>query len=64
MAKKTYYSMNDVPIGTEMIVKKNDKKVVLIQIHNFPTTFKTKDENGVEEKYYTYEVNILNWPPE
>ena len=64
MAKKTYYSMNDVPIGTEMIVKINHKKVVLVQIHNFPTTFKTKDEHGVEEKYYTYEVDIINWPPE
>jgi len=56
--------MNDVPVGTEMIVKKNNKKVVLVQIHNYPTTFKTKDENGVEEKYYTYEVNIVNWPPQ
>ena len=26
--------------------------------------FVTKDENGVEEKYYTYEVDIIDWPPQ
>jgi len=63
MAKK-YYSMNEVPSGTDMIVKKNGKKVILLEIHNFPTIFKTKDEEGVEKNYYTYEVDIINWPPE
>ena len=64
MAKRIYYSMNDVPIGTQMIVKSSNKKVVLVQEFNYPTTFVTKDENGVEEKYYTYEVDIIDWPPQ
>mgnify|MGYP001280128781 FL=1 len=61
---KQYYSMNEVPLGTDMIIKKNAKKVTLIEIHNFPTTFKTKDEEGIEKNYYTYEVDIIGWPPE
>tara|TARA_B100000959_G_C14606291_1_gene470219 strand:- start:54 stop:248 length:195 start_codon:yes stop_codon:yes gene_type:complete len=63
MAKK-YYSMNEVPVGTDMIIKKNGKKVTLVEIHNFPTTFKTTDEEGIEKNYYTYEVDIIGWPPE
>ena len=43
--------MNDVPIGTQMIVKSSNKKVVLVQKFIYPTTFVTKDENGVEEIY-------------
>ena len=61
MAKK-YYSMNEVPIGTEMIIKSSGLKGVLIDIQNFPTTFKVKDENNLINNYYTYEVEILNWP--
>ena len=64
MAKKKYYSMNQVPIGTEMIVKSSGCKGVLLEVQNFPTTFKIKDEQGVIKNYYTYEVEILNWPPE
>ena len=63
MAKK-YFSMNEVPVGTNMIVKETGEKVILLEIHNFPTTFKTKDEGGIEKNYYTYEVDIVGWPPE
>ena len=62
MAKK-YFSMNEVPVGTNMIVKETREKVTLLEIHNFPTTFKTKNEGGVEKNYYTYEVDIIGWPP-
>jgi len=61
MAKK-YYSMNEVPIGTDMTIKENGKKVTLVEVINFPTIFKTKDEDGIEKNYYTYEVDIINWP--
>jgi len=60
MAKK-YYSMNEVPIGTEMKVKKTGEIVVLIEIQNFPTTFVTENSTGFKEKYLTHEVEILNW---
>ena len=63
MAKKKYYSMNQVPVGTKMKVKKTGEEVVLVEIQNFPTTFKTVNEAGDESSYYTYEVEIDEWPP-
>ena len=63
MSKKKYYSLNQVPIGTEMIIKSSGEKGVLLEIQNFPTTFKIEDSQGVVKNYYTYEVEILNWPP-
>ena len=62
MAKK-YYSMNEVPIGTNMIIKKTGLKGVLLEIKNFPTMFKLEDENKNINNYYTYEVEIIDWPP-
>ena len=62
MAKK-YYSMNEVPIGTEMIVKSSGVKGTLLEVQNFPTTFKIKVQTGEVNNYYTYEVDILDWPP-
>ena len=61
MAKK-YFSMNEVPIGTKMIIKSSGLKGELVKIQNFPTTFNVKDENGGTNNYYTYEVKILVWP--
>ena len=63
MAKK-YYSMNEVPAGTKMIVKATNKEVSLVQVQHFPTSFKAKDEQGSISNYYTYEVEIKNWPPQ
>ena len=63
MAKKKYYSMNQVPAGTKMKVKKTGEEVVLVEIQNFPTTFKTVNEAGNTLRYYTYEVEIDGWPP-
>ena len=62
MAKK-YHSMNEVPVGTEMIIKSSKLKGVLLEVQNFPTSFKVEDENGTISNYYTYEVEIVNWPP-
>ena len=61
---KKYFSLNEVPIGTKMIVKATNKEVELVEIQNFPTTFITKSLNGEKEKYLTYEVKILDWPKE
>ena len=63
MAKK-YYSMNEVPIGSKMIVKSSNEEVVLIEIQHFPTTFKTKSIDGKINSYFTFEVDIEGWPPE
>ena len=62
MAKK-YYSMNEVPIGTKMIIKESGQEVILVEIQNFPTSFKVEDPSGKVESYFTYEVEIENWPP-
>ena len=63
MAKK-YYSMNDVPAGTKMIVKDTEEEVTLVQVHNFPTTFITENSDKIKKNYMTYEVDIVDWPPE
>jgi len=62
MANK-YYSMNEVPIGTEVIIKSSGKKGILMDIQHFPTSFKIKDEDDVINNYFTYEVELLGWPP-
>jgi len=63
MAKK-YFSLNEVPIGTKMIVKSSNEEVELIEIQNFPTTFITKSYDGKISKHLTHEVDILDWPKE
>ena len=59
-----YFSLNEVPVGTKMIVKATNKEVELVKIQNFPTTFIAKSSNGEKEKYLTHEVEILDWPKE
>ena len=63
MAKK-YYSMNEVPPGTKMIVKETEEEVTLIEVQNFPTTFITENSDKIKKNYMTYEVDIVDWPPE
>ena len=63
MAKK-YFSLNEVPIGTKMIIKSTKEQVELIEVQNFPTTFIVKFNDGKKSKYFTYEVEILDWPKE
>ena len=63
MPKKKYYSLNQVPAGTKMIVKKTKEEVVLVEVQNYPTTFITENSDNVKKNYMTYEVDIVNWPP-
>ena len=63
MAKK-YYSMNEVPPGTKMIVKETKEEVTLIEVQNFPTTFITENFDKIKKNYMTYEVDVIDWPPE
>ena len=62
MAKK-YYSMNEVPPGTKMIVKDTEEEVTLIEVQNFPTIFITENSDKIKKNYMTYEVDIVDWPP-
>ena len=50
-----YRVLIDVPIGTEMIVKKTGVSVLLEEIRNYPTRYKCSDGNY----YKTHEVNIM-----
>ena len=59
--KKVYHTMNDVPIGTEMVHR--DKKGKLIEIHQFPTMFKVQFEDDSVDVFLTHEVEIIGWPP-
>ena len=63
MAKK-YFSLNEVPIGTKMIIKSTKDEVELIEIQNFPTTFIVKSHDGKINKHLTHEVDVLGWPKE
>ena len=55
--------MNDVPIGTEMIVKESNQKGTLKEIIAFPTTFTIELENNKTQHCLTHEVDIIGWPP-
>ena len=52
---KKYRVLIDVPIGTEMIVKKTEQSVILEEIRFYPTRYRCSDGNF----YKTHEVNIL-----
>ena len=63
MVRKKYDTMNDVPIGTEMLDKLNDnRKGTLIEIQNFPTMFKIGFDDGKTVMRLTHEVEIIGWP--
>jgi len=59
---KQYFSLNNVPLGTKLIVKKTSEEVELVEIQNFPTTFIAKSKDGIKSNYYTHEVEIVDWP--
>ena len=61
MAKK-YISLNEVPVGTKMIVKETKEEVELMAIQNFPTTFIVKFDDGRKDSFLTHQVEILDWP--
>ena len=61
MAKK-YISLNEVPVGTKMIVKETKEEVELMAIQNFPTTFIVKFDDGRKDSFLTHQFEILDWP--
>ena len=61
--KKVYYTMNEVPVGTDMIYKYDGRRCKLLEIHNFPTMFKVEFEDDTTGLCLTHEVNIIGWPP-
>ena len=57
---KEYFSMNNVPIGTQLKIKEDQRIVELIEILHYPTLFKTKDDNGNIKNFQTNEVEIID----
>ena len=54
-----YFSMNEVPIGTEVKIKNSDLIGRIVEVFHFPTTFKVEFENGSSIVYKTHEIEIL-----
>ena len=54
-----YFSMNDVPIGTKMKIKGTEEVCTLVQVFNFPTTFKVEKDDGSQVVFKTHEVEIV-----
>ena len=59
-----YKNMNTIPIGTKMKIKKTGEIVTLEEIRNFPTRYKTINNNGEVEYYQTFEVEIIEFTKE
>ncbi len=51
--------LTKIPIGTKFKVKETGKIVTLEEIRNFPTRYKTINNNGEVEYYQTFEVEII-----
>ena len=62
LGKKVYYTMNDVPIGTKMVIKNTNQTGTLKEIIHFPTTFVVELESNKTQKCLTHEVDIIGWP--
>ena len=55
----SYYSMNEVPIGTKVKIKNSELIGNIIEIFHFPTTFKIEFEDGAFQIYKTHEIELL-----
>ena len=52
--------LTQIPIGTKLKVKASGEIVTLEEIRNFPTRYKTKNENGEINYYKTYAVEQID----
>ena len=55
----SYYSMNEVSIGTKVKIKDSELIGTIIEIFHFPTTFKVKFEDDTFKVFKTHEVELL-----
>ena len=56
----SYFSMNEVAVGTEVKIKNSDLKGRVVEVFHFPTTFKVEFEDGKFEVFKTHEIEILD----
>ena len=53
--------------ASELIVAalaETKEEVILVEVQNFPTTFITENSDKIKKNYMTYEVDVIDWPPE
>ena len=51
--------LTQIPIGTKFKVKETGEIVILDEIRNFPTRYKTISDVGKVEYYKTFEVEVF-----
>ena len=51
--------LTQLPIGTKIRIKETGVIVTLVEIRNFPTRYKTLDDNNNVEYYKTFEVEVI-----
>ena len=51
--------LTQIPIGTKLKVEETDEIITLDEIRNFPTRYKTTNEDGEVEYYQTFEVEVI-----
>ena len=51
--------LTQLPIGTKFRIKETGAIVTLVEIRNFPTRYKTINEEGKIEYYKTFEVEVV-----
>ncbi len=52
--------LTQIPIGTKFRVKETGELVILKEIRNFPTRYKTINESGVINYYKTFDVEVVD----
>ena len=51
--------LNQIPIGTKFKVKATGEIITLDEIRNFPTRYKTSNDDGKIKYYKTFEVEVI-----
>ena len=52
--------LTQVSIGTKFRVIKTGELVILEEIRNYPTRYKTRNESGVINYYKTFDVEVVD----
>ena len=52
-------NMTQIPIGSKLKVLSSGEIVILEEIRNFPTRYKTTNESGKVAYYKTFEVEVV-----
>ena len=52
--------LTQMPIGTKLRVKETGELVILEEIRNYPTRYKTINESGVINYYKTFDVEVVD----